>query len=147
MTILEGEFAMIFLAHVKAKKALNQLTKQLNDLKKQGLFVSVKEIKRRLIRGEKHRPGTEPWVVSVLGKDRAGIVFQVSKFIADHGLNITDLNSRIMGSGHKASYALILEIDAPQKSALIDQLKRGFQKLGRKLSVDIRLNPVESERF
>ena len=148
MTILEGEFAMIFLAALKSQSALQKLTKQLGLLERQlNLRTSIKEIKRRLVRGEKHEPNTDPWIVSVLGKDRAGIVYHVSKFASDHGLNITDLNSKIIGTSGKTAYALILEIDVPKKSVVVEKLKRGFQALAKKLSVTINLNPVDSEQF
>ena len=148
MTILEGEFAMIFLAALKSKRALIKLGNQLNLLERRlGLFISVKEIKRRLVRGEKHDPHTDPWVVSVLGKDRAGIVYRVSKFVSRHGLNITDLNSKIMGSSGRTAYALVLEIDVPKKPRVIEKLRRGFQTLAKRLSVTINLNPVDSEQF
>jgi glycine cleavage system transcriptional repressor len=148
MTILEGEFAMIFLAALKSKTALVKLAKQLALLERRlGLSISIKEIKRRLVRGEKHEPHTNPWVVSVLGKDRAGIVYHVSKFVSRHGLNITDLNSKIMGSSGQTAYALVLEIDIPKKPQVIEKLRRGFQTLAKKLSVTIHLNLVDSEQF
>jgi glycine cleavage system transcriptional repressor len=148
MTILEGEFAMIFLAAVKSQVAFRKLSKQLNALeRKLKLFISIKEIKRRLVRGQKHKPRTDSWVVSVLGKDRAGIVYHVSQFLSNYGLNITDLNSKIMGTGSKTAYALILEVDFPRQVAVIEKLKRGFQALAKKLLVTINLNPVNSEQF
>ena len=147
MTILEGEFAMIFLASVDSQKAYQKLLKQLELLKRKGLAVTTKEIKRRLVRGEKHQANTSSWIISVLGKDRAGIVYHVSNAAAQHGLNITDLNSKIIGTGGKTGYALILEIDIPNKAGFSEKLNKSLQTLARKLSVTINLNPVDSEQF
>ena len=148
MTILEGEFAMIFLAALKSASATRTLRKQLVKIERSlGLVISVKEVKHRLIRGEKHRSGTNPCVVSVLGKDRAGIVYHVSKLLADHGLNITDLNSKIMGSGRKTAYALVLEVDIPKQSKFVSRLKREFETLQKKLGVTITLSFLDSIHF
>lgn len=148
MTILEGEFAMIFLASLKSKAFYPKLRSQLSSLERRlGLVASVKEITHRLVRGEKHRSGTTPYVVSVLGRDRSGIVYHISKLFADCKLNITDLNSKIMGHGRRTTYALVLEVDIPRRARLISALKRKLQKIQKKLSVRISLNPLDSVRF
>lgn len=148
MTILEGQFAMIFLAELKSKSHYRILRKNLGKLERRlRLVLSIREIRHRLVRGEKHRPGTIPWVVSVSGQDRAGIVYQVSKLIASQGLNITDLNSKIMGTGPSRAYALILEVDIPKGGGVSEGLKRQFKKLERTLGVTIVMNPIESSRF
>ena len=148
MTILEGEFAMIFLADVKSKTGHQRLIRELRRMEAAlKLVISIREIKHRLVRGEKHRRGTTPWVISVLGKDRAGIVYSVSKTIADEELNITDLNSKIIGSGQKATYALILEVDIPSKKGLVEHLRRKFEGLEQRLKVKIRLNPLDPVKF
>jgi len=148
MTILEGQFAMIFLAAVKNPSAHRALIRNLQKLEKdRGLIISIRQIKHRLVRGEKHLRGTMPWVISVLGKDRAGIVYHVSKTVADQDLNITDLNSKIIGSGDKTTYALILEVDIPRGERLLANLKRKFKALERKLKVTIKLNPLDAVHF
>ncbi|MBI4372696.1 MAG: hypothetical protein HY585_03100 [Candidatus Omnitrophica bacterium] len=148
MTILEGEFAMIFLAELDTKPLRGKLRPRLEKLEKTlGLVISVKEIEHRLVRGEKHRAGTIPWIVSVLGKDKAGIVYQISKVLAAHGLNITDLNSKIIGRGPKTSYALVLEVDIPRKSGVHFLLKKKFRQIEKKLGLSISFNPVESSQF
>lgn len=148
MTILEGEFAMIFLADVKSGSNYQKLVRELRKMETAlKLIISIREIKHRLVRGEKHQRGTTPWVISVLGRDRAGIVYSVSKAIADEGLNITDLNSKIIGSGEKTTYALILEVDVPSKRGLLERLRRTFEGLERRLKVKIKLIPLDPVRF
>lgn len=148
MTILEGEFAMILIACLGNGSAERRLQ---NDLVKLGqskkLTIALKEIKGRLVRGEKHKSGTEPYIISVYGKDRAGIVYHVSKLLADQGLNITDLNSRITGAGAKSGYALILEADFPSKSSFLVLLNKKFESLAKKLNVAITLKRLESVQF
>src|SRR3989338_4462876 len=64
MTILEGEFAMIFLAQLRTESFFTDLSHRLARLAKMmNLEIAVRKVKRRLIRGEKHRPNTAPWVI------------------------------------------------------------------------------------
>lgn len=148
MTILEGEFAMIFLAALKNKALYVRFCSQLLKLERRlGLVISVKEIKHKLNRGEKHQQGTISHVISVLGKDRSGIVYNVSKLLADGGLNVTDLNSKIIGRGPKTAYALVLEVDIPRRVQLVTDLKHKLKKLEKKLGVRISLNPLDSASF
>lgn len=148
MTILEGQFAMIFLAELKSKSRYLVLENELRKLgRRLKLVISIREMKHRVVRGEKHRPGTIPWVVSVSGQDRSGIVYRVSKLIAGHGLNITDLNSKIIGSGRLAAYALILEVDIPKGGGVAEGLKKQLKKLAKTLGVTIAINPIESSQF
>ena len=148
MTILESEFAMIFLAALPSERTRLRFGKQLKKLeRKQNLMISIKGIKHHLVRGEKHRQGTVPWVVSVFGKDRAGIVYHVSKLLASQGLNITDLNSRIIGKGSKTIYTLILEVDIPREPKIVQKLKRQFELLQRRLKIAVTLKPIEDSSF
>lgn len=149
MTILEGEFAMIFLAALKTTRMYEQLLKQLEKLEREaGLLINTKEVKHPLKRGQKHGSGTSPWIISVSGKDRAGIVYRVAKILADQRLNITGLDSKILGTGKKSAYALILEVDIPRRNVhLIPNLKNKFSKLEKEIGVTVAFNPVESSHF
>lgn len=145
MTILEGEFAMILLASLKSKTLVAGLRERLNEVEtRYRVSISVQPILRRLKRGEKHVRGTESWVVSVLGKDRAGIVFRVCQVLAAAGLNITDLNSKLIGHGRRASYVLILEVDVPNKPELLRLMKKRFQALAKRLRVQITFNRLDT---
>ena len=145
MTILEGEFAMIVLASIVGKTRYRRLHTRLAQVAKDShLAVTIKEIGHQLRRGEKHEAGTIPYVISVFGKDRAGIVYRVSKLLADYRLNITDLNSKIIGVGSKTVYSVVLEVDVPQNSRLLGRLTRAFRSLQKKLRVEIALNPVDT---
>jgi glycine cleavage system transcriptional repressor len=146
MTILEGEFSMILLVKPGAKAALKKIKQHLEIVEKKfHLSISIKEIARELKRGEKHEKGTTPYMISVFGKDRAGIVYSVSKLLAEMRVNITDLNSKITGFGKKAVYALILEADV--KKSLVWKLKKRLSKLRAKLKVEIAVNPIEPAQF
>src|SRR2546425_7013519 len=62
-----------------------------------------------------HTPTTQTpnVMLSVYGADRPGIVAAVARAVADHGGNITDLNTRVIGSPDRPVYAMVLEIHVP----------------------------------
>lgn len=86
------------------------------------------------------------YLVTAIGRDRSGIVYQISKILADRGLNIQDLNSKILGSGKSKLYALALEVTLPPKIS-VEKLHQTFKSAGQKLGLDISLKPVERLEF
>ena len=54
-------------------------------------------------------PVGRPYVLSLHGADRLGIVAAVSRVIADVGGNVTDLTTRLTGE----LYVLVAEVDLP----------------------------------
>jgi len=148
MTILEGEFAMILLAEFKKESEFNRFLKNATLLEKRAhLKISTKKILRKLKRGEKHQKGSEPYIVSVMGRDRSGIVYETTKLMGNLGLNITDLNSKITGTGKKSIYALLLEVDVPKKPSIRKRLKRNLNGMAKKLRVETSINPLETSYF
>ena len=143
MTLLGGEFTMILIASVPDQKAEKELKHSFNSWqKKSGLNCFWKKLPSFLVRGEKHPAGTKSYILSVIGKDRTGIVYETSRILAKARINITDLNSKILGQGKNAVFAMILEVDVPQRLNL-RQLEPLWKGLRRQLGVDIRIRPLE----
>lgn len=146
MTILEGQFAMILIAALPTAREV-LLKRSLERMgRKWKLDFFWKKVGRKLKRGETHAKGSETHLLSVMGRDRTGIVYHVSRLLARRGLNITDLNSRIVGEGRKAVYAMFLEVDLPKRFPL-RKLESDLASLGRRLRVEIKLRPAERLLF
>ncbi len=64
-------------------------------------------------------------------------------FLARHKLNITDVNSRIIGEQNKSVYALVIEVDIP-KSFDIGKLEEEFEAIRSELNVDVTLKKVDA---
>lgn len=143
MTILEGQFAMILLAAIPHPQAEQKVRRGLDSLRRKwGLNYFWERLPKNLVRGEKHPPGTETYVVSVIGKDRTGIVYETSRILAEARLNITDLNSKILGKGKKSVFAMVLEVDLP-KGFKMKRLEPAWERLRRRLKVDVSVKPLE----
>ena len=143
MTILEGEFAMILIASLSRQEGEGPLRRAFEKLKREwGLNYFVKPISGELVRGEKHPAGTRTYVVSVAGKDRTGIVYETSRILAKHKLNVTDLNSKILGKKERSVFTMILEVDVPVRFEM-KHLEPEWRKLRKKLKVDVNVRPLE----
>lgn len=76
-------------------------------------------------------------MVSVYGADKPGIVYRVTDALARLGVNITDLNSRLIGEPSDPVYALQIEVQAPADSDLDEVLPPLREELGVDLSVHV----------
>ena len=74
----------------------------------------------------------------VEGLDKAGIVYRVSRFLADSNLNIVDLVSRIQASPESgtAFYLMDIHIQVPEGTDM-DKISAGLSQVGEELNVDI----------
>ena len=147
MTLLQGEFAMILIAALPSPLVEKRLKKFFKHFKlRWGLNYFWRPLRKGLVRGEKHPPGSNTYVISVMGKDRTGIVYHTSLILARHGVNITDLNSRIVGEGKKSIFAMVLEADAP-KNFHFKSLDREWKKLKSRLKVEVHIRPLARVTF
>jgi glycine cleavage system transcriptional repressor len=83
--------------------------------------------------------GGEPYLVSVHGADRLGIVAAVTRVVAAAGGNITDLTTRLTGP----LYVLVAEVDLPPGAA--GDLAARLADVAGELGVDVTLRRAESE--
>jgi glycine cleavage system transcriptional repressor len=131
MTRLRGHFAMTLICSTNASMA--EVESELSDL--EGLVITVREVGP----DEDNDPEGTPYVLSLHGADRLGIVAAVTRAVADAGGNITDLSTRLIGP----LYLLIAEVDLP--FAKVDGLTARLAALADDLGVDISLRPAEAD--
>ncbi len=140
MTRLGGEFAMMLVASFPSAKNRGLTTKGLAALKKQmGLDVSLKP----LTSADVHRKYLEPphYLLSVYGIDHPGIVADITRALAKHKINVTDLQTKVTG-GQKPLYVMLLELAAPP-SADMEGVRADLDDLRQKLKVEISLQDIE----
>ena len=141
MTNLGGHFAMMLVVEVPDDESPEELERSLVDeVGGLGLTVAVRRIEE--IAGE--GPSGEPWAVSLYGADRPGIVHRVAQKLADHGANIVDLSTRVIGPGPEHAYVLLLELSLPP-GADGDALGRELDALAGELGVEIHLRPDDAD--
>jgi formyltetrahydrofolate deformylase len=75
-------------------------------------------------------------VVSVVGKDQKGVVAQFATFMADRGINIEDIEQRVV-RGH---FIMDMLVDLADLTGDLSALITGLLDLGKKLEMDVRVN-------
>ena len=133
MTRLRGHFAMTLICTGPTAEAVE---KALGPLCADGKLLATV----RAVQPEADAAASgEPYLVSVHGADRLGIVAAVTRVVAAAGGNITDLTTRLTGP----LYLLVAEVDLPAGSG--DQLAELLAVAAAELGVEVTLRRAESE--
>lgn len=139
-TLLAGDFAIILVASHEPPFDLALLGDELRGLgQRSGLTSHV----RLLAADETRRPEQEGelCVVSVHGADRPGIVYRVTRELARRGINITDLNTRLVGTAEQPAYVLMLEAVLPAGLA-VEDVQALLAGIKSELAVEIGVRPI-----
>lgn len=135
MTRLRGHFAMTLIC--SAPVSVADVERALAGLSGQdGLLVTVREVGPE---EERVSESGVPYLLSVHGADRLGIVAAVATTVAEAGGNITDLSTRLMGN----LYLLVAEVDLADGVA--DALTQRLADLAGELGVEVSLRPAGAD--
>lgn len=139
-TMLGGEFAMILI--VSREKPFSK-TRLLEEFKAFGDAMQLSVFVRTLARNElSHDSLTgELCMISVYGSDRPGIVYRVTKELADRTINISDMNTKLVGTAGSPVYVMMLEAVLPDGME-IEDVSRLLEKLKKELNVEIGVRSV-----
>ncbi|MEF9919258.1 MAG: ACT domain-containing protein, partial [Eubacterium sp.] len=74
-------------------------------------------------------------VVTVIGKDRTGIIYNVSKILAENSANIEDISQTVM----QDFFTMIMLVDVSTLSCDFAQLKEELEELSKTIGMSIRL--------
>ena len=74
-------------------------------------------------------------VVTVVGKDRVGIIFDVTKVLAENNVNVLNISQTIL-DGY---FTMIMITDISKSNKSIAELRKTFSSLESELGVDIRI--------
>jgi glycine cleavage system transcriptional repressor len=135
MTLLGGHFAMLLL--VSAPGGPDGAGAALAGLTDDGrLSVDVRVVPAT---GEVNDPvAGDPYLLSVHGADRPGIVSALTSVVARAGGNVDDLTTRLVGG----LYVLVAEVRMPA-SAEVGRVEAELRRTAEELGVDVSLRRVE----
>ncbi len=145
MSLLEGEFAMMVIVRIPDKRTqtiLDGELKKLGNLWNLTIFQCCLDVLKVTPLGRKSRSAGSLAIIRVLGKDKTGIVAQVSRVLARQKCNIIDLQCRILRTGSKALYTMVLECMVPPKTRL-SALKASLKRIERSLGVEIQVQNAD----
>lgn len=74
-------------------------------------------------------------VITVIGRDRVGIVYDVSKLLAENQINILNISQQLMDN----FFTMIIVVDTSQSLKTRRELLDLFADAGQRLALDIRM--------
>jgi len=140
MTRLCGEFAMILIVAPPPELSAGDLAQSLAPLEKShGLFVNCRDIPDE----ETAQPSDAPrYILSAYGPDKSGLLAALTAVLAENGVNITDVQTRVASAGQ--TYIMILEIELPSNLRL-DLLETALAGVAQRIGVQITLHALEED--
>lgn len=135
MTILRGHFAMMLLIKSPDESGWQDIERKLTPVRDR---LELEELVVRPV--AELAPGDPPvsHALSVYGVDHPGIVADVAAKLAELGVNINDMSTRLVDGDEEQIYVMILELTLP--SGLTEEsLSSELDRVASGLKVDISL--------
>ncbi len=73
-------------------------------------------------------------IVTVIGKDKVGIISKVTGFLSERGVNVEDISQTIL----RDYFAMFMLVEASDKQ-IAAQLSGELEELGKEIGVNIRI--------
>jgi glycine cleavage system transcriptional repressor len=144
MSILRGHFAMTLILGLPDGADRASLKTDLDevaaDLGLEALALSAVEPLAEATPAATH-------VLSIYGVDHPGIVHHATRVLAEHRVNITDLETRLVeGNGEPSLYALLIEVAVPDDvdAAEVD---RSLAEIAASEVVEVSLRELSSDEL
>ena len=144
MTILRGHFTMMLVVAVPDDADLGTLREDLEDVRAELELEAV--LLSPLADVDPEDEPVPTHMVTLYGADHPGIVHAATSTLAEHGVDITDLATKLAGEGgdQPPLYALMMEIAPPAGVAEAD-LRAALDAVGAEQGVEVSLRALESE--
>lgn len=139
-TMLGGDFAIILIVSHEKPFTKARLTDEFKALhERTGLTAAVRTLTESEICPVEDNG--ELCLISVYGSDQPGIVYRVTRALADRRINITDLNTRLIGSKEEPVYVLMLEAILPA-GMTVEDAEQLLENLKKELNVEIGVRTI-----
>lgn len=142
MTRLSGEFAIMLIFSGKVSVTIGKLKAVFAALEKRmRLTVHLRPLSRSEAATPRKRG--HPFMISVYGSDKPGIVFRVANSLSRAHVNITDVHTHRSTGTAPSLYLMLLEVEIPARTA-IAALEKRLKKLGKSLGVQVNLRASDT---
>jgi glycine cleavage system transcriptional repressor len=144
MTILRGHFTMMLVVSVPEEADVGTLRDDLDDLRAELELEAIV-----LSELDDVDPAGEPvptHIVTLYGADHPGIVHAATSALAERGVDITDLTTKLAGEGGDGPplYALMMEI-APPPGVAAAEVEEALRRVGEEQGVEVSLRALDTE--
>ena len=143
MTILCGHFTMMLVVSAADDLDEDALRADLDRVRDElGLeSVSLADVEEVCLAAQP----SPSHVVTVYGPDHPGIVHAAAAALAERGVNITDLNTRLISEeGEAPLYAMMMEVELPA-GLTAEALEDSLADVRREQDVEVSVRPLEQD--
>ena len=74
-------------------------------------------------------------VITVIGQDKIGIIYQVTSVLAEYDVNILDINQTIM----QDVFTMMMIVDTTNTPVSFEELQKKLEEKGREMGMSIRI--------
>jgi glycine cleavage system transcriptional repressor len=143
MTILRGRFTIMLIVSTADGVDVDRLR---SDLERTGEQLGLDAVTLSEVSDVDPAAGSKPsHVVSVYGVDHPGIVHAVTSALAEHGVNIIDLTTRLVGGEEAAPlYAMMMEVALPAELS-VEAVEQSLRAVREEQGVDLTIRPLEQD--
>ncbi len=78
-------------------------------------------------------------ILTIIGKDRPGIIYSVTKILYEYNINILDMTQTIM----EDKFVAMLNIDLTEAKADFNEITKSFDELSKETKLEIRIQNEE----
>lgn len=139
MTNMLNEFAIILLLAGKGDDLPDRLLSECRRLEREKAITAF--IRPVDPPGSQHPQTYTRRTIKVEGIDQTGIVFKVSRYLSENGINIEKLTSRKSASPEAGTVHYFMQIDVQlPESFPVEKLEQGLSRVGEELHLDISVH-------
>src|SRR5438105_1834996 len=142
-SILRGHFTMMLVVAAPEDAELERLRADLtavrDRLELEALAVS------ELAEIDPHAEPPPSHIVTLYGADHPGIVHAATAALAERGVDVTDMTTKLAGEGDgEPLYALMMEIALPEDVSA-EELGKALGHVGDEQGVEVSMRPLEQD--
>jgi glycine cleavage system transcriptional repressor len=143
MTILRGHFTIMLIVSTPDAVDVERLR---GDLEQAGERLELEAVSLNEV--TELEPEVEPLpshIVTVYGVDHPGIVHAVTSALAELGINITDLETRVVTEeDEQPLYLMMMEVALP-RAASLEEVEESLRAAGEREGVELTIRPLEQD--
>ncbi len=144
MSILRGHFAMTLILGVPEGGDRESLRRDLGEV---AAGLGLEALTLSAVEPLADAAPRPTHVLSIYGVDHPGIVHHAARTLAEHDVNITDLETRLAeGDGEQPLYALLIEVAMPADADL-EALDRALAEIAASEVVEVSLRELDSHEL
>jgi glycine cleavage system transcriptional repressor len=140
MAILGGHFAVMLIVELPDEVGAEALEERLATA---GGKLGLDAVTVKAVPAAPRASARPTHVVSVYGADHPGIVHAVTSVLAERGVNVTDLQTRVAGAPDSPFYVMLVEVALGEAAA--EDVTAALRRAAETAEVEVTLNELADD--